>query len=229
MNYVVRTHAALRSSTAMRYLALSGVLLVTGLLLAAPPRIVEEIGGKVIGVTDGDTITVLADNKTIKVRLEGVDAPESNQSYGAKSKQALAELLFGKSVTVKKTGTDKYGRSLGIVIVGEVDANARMIEDGWAWHFKKYNDVERLAKLTVDPRKARRGLWADDSPLAPWEFRARQRTPQAGPKDRDANVKYWLNTSSGVRHNERCEHFQNTKNGRLCGAAEGRACGICGG
>jgi len=211
----------------MRYLTLPAIVLVTGLLLAAPPKVTEEISGKVVGVTDGDTITVLVNKETIKVRLEGIDAPESGQSYGTKSKQALSEMVFGKPVTVKKTGTDKYKRTLGIVMVGDVDANAKMIEDGWAWHFKKYNDEERLAKLEDAARKAKRGLWADDTPLAPWDYRARQKTPEA--KEADPKALYWLNTSSNVRHNQRCEHFQKTKKGRLCGPNEGKPCGICGG
>ena len=211
----------------MRYMTFPAIVLVTGLLLAAPPKVTEEISGKVVGVTDGDTITVLVNKETIKVRLEGIDAPESGQSYGTKSKQALSEMVFGKPVTVKKTGTDKYKRTLGIVMVGDVDANAKMIEDGWAWHFKKYNDEERLAKLEDAARKAKRGLWADDTPLAPWDYRARQKTPEA--KEADPKALYWLNTSSNVRHNQRCEHFQKTKKGRLCGPNEGKPCGICGG
>jgi endonuclease YncB( thermonuclease family) len=211
----------------MRYLTLPTIVLVTGLLLAAPPKVVEEFSGKVIGVTDGDTIKVLVNKESVTVRLEGIDAPESGQSYGKKSKEALAEIVAGKTVTVKKTGTDKYKRTLGIVMVGDADANAKMVEDGWAWHFKKYNDEERLAKLEDAARKAKRGLWADETPLAPWEYRARQKTPEAN--EAAPKSLYWLNTSSGVRHNQRCEHFQKTKKGRFCGADEGKPCGICGG
>jgi len=211
----------------MRYLTIPAILLATGLLLASPPKVVEEFSGKVVGITDGDTITVLVNKESINVRLEGIDAPESRQSFGTKSKQALSEMVFGKAVTVKKIGEDRYGRTLGFVIVGELDANAKMIEDGWAWHFKKYNDEERLAKLEVEARSAKRGLWTEATPLAPWEYRARQKLPRT--KDTDANAVYWLNTSSGVRHNERCEHFKNTKKGRHCGPNDGKACGICGG
>ncbi len=214
----------------MRRSATIIVLLLTGLVFAAPPRVVEELSGKVIDVTDGDTIKVLVNKETITVRLEGIDAPESKQSFGKKSKEALAELVAEKTVTVKKTGTDKYKRTLGIVIVGKLDANAKLIEDGWAWHFKKYNDEERLAKLEDAARKANRGLWADENPLAPWDYRARQKIPEVAPKGlNDQKTMYWLNISSGVRHNESCEHFQRTKRGRLCTADEGQPCGICGG
>lgn len=213
----------------MRYATISAVTLITGLLLAAHPKVDEQVVGKVVGVTDGDTVTVLVDGAPIKVRLEGIDAPESTQSYGTKAKQALSQIVFGKAVTLRKTGTDKYGRTLGVVIVEGVDANAKMIDDGWAWHFKKYNDEERLAKLETAARNAKRGLWADANPLAPWDFRARQKAPKVAQTSEGSKALYWLNTESGVRHNERCEHLKNTKKGRLCGPTEGKACGICGG
>ncbi len=214
----------------MRCAAATGVLLFAGLVLAAPPQVVEEFSGKVIGVTDGDTLKVLVNKETVTVRLEGIDAPESGQSFGKKSRDALVELVAGKVVTVKKTGTDRYQRTLGVVLIGDVDANAKLIEDGWAWHFKKYNDEERLAKLETAARQAKKGLWADSQPLAPWEYRARQKTPETPSQvSKDDKLSFWLNTSSGVRHNQRCEHFQKTKKGRFCSATEGKACGICGG
>jgi len=115
----------------VRFLTLPAVMLVAGMAFAAPLKIVEEIHGKVVGVTDGDTITVLVNKGTIEVRLEGIDAPESGQRYGTKATQALSAMVFGKAVIVKKAGTDKYGRTLGIAIVCGVDANAKMVEDGW--------------------------------------------------------------------------------------------------
>jgi len=90
--------------------------------------------------------------------------------------------------------------------------------------------VDRLANLEENARKAKRGLWADETPLGPWEFRARQKTPEVAPEEsKDPKMSFWLNSSSGVRHNQRCEHYQKTKKGRFCGADEGKPCGICGG
>ncbi|HBJ35564.1 MAG TPA: nuclease, partial [Planctomycetaceae bacterium] len=183
-------------------------MLATTLLCANPPRVIEEFQGKVVSVADGDTVTVLVNKEQVRVRLEGIDAPESNQSFGARAKQALSGLVFGKTVTIKKTGTDRFGRTLGVIMVGDLDANAKMIEDGWAWHYKQYNQENRLAQLEDAARQAKRGLWADPSPLAPWEFRARQRTPRPVPESSDETpLTYWLNASSGIRHNSTCEHF----------------------
>ena len=213
----------------MRFTTTTAILLFSGLIFAAPPKGVEELSGKIVSITDGDTAKILVGKEQVTIRLEGIDAPESSQSFGKKSKEALATMIFGKTVTVKKTGEDKYGRSLGFIFVEDLDVNAQMIQDGWAWHFKKYNDEERLAELEEEARTEKRGLWADQNPLAPWEFRARKKTPEASPDSPATEKKYWLNTSSNVRHNERCENFQKTKKGRFCGADEGKACGICGG
>jgi len=193
--------------------------------LAAAPQDTERLIGKVIGVTDGDTIKVLVDRKPVTVRLEGIDAPESKQSFGTRSKQALSKIVFGKTVVVNKTSEDRYGRTLGTIMLGRTDINAKMIEDGWAWHFKKYNKDERLAKLEQEARSAKRGLWADPNALAPWDYRARQRSKN---NDQPATM-FWLNTSSNVRHNQNCEYFKNTKRGRICGPNDGKRCGICGG
>jgi micrococcal nuclease len=220
----------IRSLTKPAGSAFAMALLVTSFLLADPPQIVDEFSGKVVSVADGDTVTVLVDEVQIKVRLEGIDAPESGQSFGTRSKQALSQLVFGKVVTVKKTGSDRYGRTLGIVNVGNLDANAMMIEDGWAWHYKQYNKDPRLASLEIAARDAKRGLWEDPSPLAPWEFRARKRFAKSVDEPSDGVPRmYWLNASSGVRHNSTCEHFGNTSQGRKCGPNEGRPCGKCGG
>jgi|TARA_R110002095_G_scaffold153786_2_gene133618 endonuclease YncB( thermonuclease family) len=208
----------------MRYITTIVTLLIFGIVFAAPPKVISTLTGKVIGVTDGDTIKVLVNRQSVIVRLEGIDAPESSQSFGTKSKQALSTIVLGKTVTVKKTGEDRYGRTLGIIMVGDLDANEKMIQDGWAWHYKKYNDEERLAKLELSARQAKRGLWTDSNPLPPWEYRARKKSPNNTPA-----TMFWLNTSSNVRHNENCEYFKNTKRGRSCGPNDGKACGRCGG
>ena len=201
---------------------------VGGITVADAPKVIEELTGKVVAVTDGDTIKVLVNNATVKVRLEGIDAPEAMQSFGNQSKEALAKLVAGKTVTIRKTGTDKYQRTLGYVMVDGVDANARLVQDGWAWHYKKYNSEQRYADLEDAAQAAKKGLWADANPLQPWEFRARKSSPVQA-VDGKTDGEFWLNTSSIVRHNRTCEYFKNTKSGRFCGANEGKPCGQCGG
>jgi micrococcal nuclease len=209
----------------MRSTPLSFLLVVLGVLLSpAQSTQSDTLTGKVIGISDGDSIKILVNKKQVTVRLEGIDAPEEKQSFGNKSKQALSDMIFGREVTITDTSSDRYGRTLGTVMLGSTNINAKMIEDGWAWHYKEYNKDKRLAALEKEAKAAKRGLWADTNPLPPWEFRTRQKKENSEPSSQ-----FWLNTSSNVRHNENCEHFKKSKKGRICGPDEGKACGICGG
>ena len=204
-------------------------LICAGIALAAPPKVIEQLTGKVIGVTDGDTVTLLVNETPIKVRLDGIDAPETKQSYGNESKQALASMVFGKSIVLKKTGTDKYGRTLGVIMLGGSDINARMIVDGWAWHYKAYNDESRLTSFEATAKSAHRGLWADaNRPVPPWDYRLGQPTPTVRTTQPTGQFgSYWLNSSSNVRHNSSCKYFNNTNRGRACGPNDGKPCGVC--
>ena len=211
----------------MRFVA---VLLAS--LIAFSP--VDDFQGKVVSIADGDTVTVLRGKEQVKVRLDGIDAPEKNQSFGTKSKDALAGLVFGKTVTVQSEGTDRYGRTLGVISLGGTNVNQRMVSGGWAWHYKQYSSDETLARLESQAKFDRSGLWADANPLPPWDFRSRQRSGNTSTKRPSTSApaaggQYWLNTSSNVRHNSSCQHFRNTSKGRACTASEGKACGICGG
>jgi endonuclease YncB( thermonuclease family) len=135
---------------------------------------VDTLTGKVVKVTDGDTITVLVNNEQIKIRLSEIDAPEHGQDYGEKSKDALADLVFGKEVRVVTHGKDRYGRTIGDVFVGQTNVNEKLVEDGWAWNFLKYSKSQRLAELEKEAKEAKRGLWAGKAPTAPWDYRAEQ-------------------------------------------------------
>ncbi len=125
---------------------------VGGITVADAPKVIEELTGKVVAVTDGDTIKVLVNNATVKVRLEGIDAPEAMQSFGNQSKEALAKLVAGKTVTIRKTGTDKYQRTLGYVMVDGVDANAKLVQDGWACQTEKMS-ADKVQTTVGNKRK----------------------------------------------------------------------------
>lgn len=143
------------------------------LLLISAQTIIETYTGRIVGVTDGDTITFLTDSKEeIKVRLDGIDCPETNQAYGSKAKEFTAQLAFNKAAKLEKSGIDKYGRTLGVVILENgKNLNQEILKAGYAWHYKKYNNDTQLADLESEARVKKLGLWQDSSPTAPWDFR----------------------------------------------------------
>lgn len=148
-------------------------LVVTTLFLLISAQVVELLSGRVVGVTDGDTIKVLtADSTLLKIRLDGIDCPEKSQAFGTKAKQFASDLVFGRNVKVEKTGIDKYGRTLGYVIVSDsINLNKELLKAGLAWHYKKYNNNPELAQLEEEARRQKKGLWVDSLPIAPWDFR----------------------------------------------------------
>lgn len=138
-----------------------------------------ELSGKVVGIADGDTLTVLVDKVGVKVRLEGIDAPERAQPFGARSREKLSELVFGKTVRVVTYGTDRYGRTLGVVFIDGENVNAKMVESGLAWHYKRYSSDAELDRLEREARREKRGLWRDQAPVEPWNWRARGKAKAA--------------------------------------------------
>lgn len=141
------------------------------------------VDGQVVGVTDGDTITVLDGQRTQhKVRLAGIDAPEKVQAFGQRSKEHLSSLVFGRQVKVETEKQDRYGRTVGKVLVDGRDANLAMVVAGLAWHYKRYEGeqsaTDRLlyAAAEQEAREARRGLWHDQVVTAPWDHRAEVRS-----------------------------------------------------
>jgi micrococcal nuclease len=142
-------------------------------LLATVTTIVaDELRGKVVSIADGDTITVLdAAKKQHKVRLNGIDAPEKAQPFGAKSKARLGELVAGKDVVVDWKENDQYGRILGTVYMDKLNVNKQMISDGFAWFYRKYSKSSELAAAEAGAKAAKRGLWVDANPTPPWDFR----------------------------------------------------------
>lgn len=146
-------------------------LLLTTLALALAFPAWADFTGNVVGVADGDTITVMHDKEPVKVRLAEIDAPEKAQAFGKKSKQALSALVFGKSVTVVEQGHDKYRRTIGRVYSGGMDVSAEQIRQGMAWVYRKYSKDKTLLPLEDEARALRRGLWIDTEPVPPWEWR----------------------------------------------------------
>ena len=133
----------------------------------------QVISGKVVKIADGDTFTLLVNNHDqVKVRLDGIDAPEKKQAFGNKAKQYLSSMIWGTPVTVKVLKKDRYGRSIGKVSTSRFkDVNLEMIKAGYAWHYKEYNDDKTYASAEVNARKNKKGLWQDKNPVKPQDFR----------------------------------------------------------
>lgn len=145
------------------------------LLIFAVAAPTEEFTGKVVAITDGDTIRVLRDGKEVRVRLEGIDCPEANQAFGTKTKRATSDMAFDKTVTVRVKGVDKYGRLLADVILPDGSIlNRELVRFGYAWWFRKYSSDESLGKLEAEARTAKLGLWAEMNPIPPWDWRRGQ-------------------------------------------------------
>ena len=161
------------------------IAVATVAMLAAIPAIAgEPITGKVVSVTDGDTVRVLdAANVQHKVRLDGIDAPERGQPFGTVARDRLAALVMGKAVTVHSDGRDKYGRTLGRIEIEGQDVNRTLVAEGLAWHYVRYSDDATLAEAEREARAAQRGLWRDPAPVPLWEWLAsekgRKRKPEA--------------------------------------------------
>jgi endonuclease YncB( thermonuclease family) len=137
----------------------------------------ETITGRVVGVSDGDTLTILdSTNTQLKIRLAAIDAPEKAQPYGQRGKQKLSDLCFGKSASVQVISIDRFERPVGDIDCAGVNANEMMVQSGLAWIDPRYDKGhEHFYAIEEDARSVRRGLWADDNPTPPWEWRKAKR------------------------------------------------------
>lgn len=150
----------------------SALLLAGVICLAQQANAQGQFQAEVIRILDGDTVEVLtAAKETQRVRLANIDAPERRQAFGEVSRQALAAMTYRKSVVVVDQGADRYGRLIGVLQKDGRDLNAELVKQGMAWVYTRYNNNPALPALENQARVARIGLWADKSPVAPWEFR----------------------------------------------------------
>ena len=159
---------------------------VLTLVLSGPAAAAaERFEAKVIGVADGDTITVLfiegATKTSRRIRISGIDAPEKAQAFGMVAREKMEQLAFGKQGELECRTTDRYGRSICLVRVDGIDVGLRLIESGLAWHYKRYAATqprEEAAAYAVAEgvaRSAKTGLWRDLEtavpPVPPWDWR----------------------------------------------------------
>lgn len=156
--------------------------ILTTLLLLSAAANADTLQGRVVSIADGDTVTVLdASNTQWKIRLMGIDAPEKKMPFGQKSKEHLSDLVFDKQVTVDYNKQDRYGRTVGKIIINGIDANLEQIKAGMAWHYKQYQreqssaDQMSYTEAEEQARVGRKGLWVDADPVPPWDWRKEEK------------------------------------------------------
>ena len=186
------------------------LILLLALLICVPAQ--ADFTGKVIGVSDGDTLTVLTDQLLqVKVRLSGIDAPEKAQPFGRLAKENLSDLVYGKPVLIQDRKIDRYGRTIGLVLVsmpsckGEcpkvLDISLEQIKQGLGWHYKAYqreqpaSERSAYAQAEIDAQTARKGLWRDPEAVAPWEWRSSKRSQSSKGKPGEAQSNQPLPTA----------------------------------
>lgn len=141
----------------------------------------KDITGRVVAISDGDTLTVLDASKTQhKIRLAGIDAPEKAQPFGTRSRQALSEYVFSKDVTVLVVDVDRYKRVVGIVMLGGKDINQQLVAEGHVWVYRQFlkklpaGKPEAYIKAEQQAKAGKVGLWVDKDPTPPWEWRRKK-------------------------------------------------------
>jgi endonuclease YncB( thermonuclease family) len=160
--------------SALRCLAFAALLAAPAPAMAGKPH--YEIAGKVVKITDGDTLTILdASTAQHKIWLAGIDAPEKGQPFGTKARENLAGKVFGQAVRVEVIDVDRYQREVGRIFFGDRFVNMEMVRDGFAWRYVTYDKPGEFTAAEADAREHRRGLWADKDPEPPWEWRREKR------------------------------------------------------
>lgn len=143
------------------------------ILLASGWAFAQRFPVKVVGISDGDSFTVInRDNLQINVRVFAIDAPEKNQAYGDLAKKALSDLIYGKDIEIDVQAQERWGRYVAKVHTPEGrDVALLMLQSGMAWHYTRYNNSTAYIKAQEAAKNSRRGLWADKNPVAPWDYR----------------------------------------------------------
>lgn len=138
----------------------------------------QMLRGNVVKISDGDTFTLLLNgNEQVRVRIDGIDAPEKGQAFGNRAKEYLSSLIWGEIITVCVSKTDRYGRSIGKVSTPTIeDVGLEMIKAGYAWQYRDYNNDKSYSAAENNARKLLKGLWQDRNPIRPQDFRKRKRS-----------------------------------------------------
>lgn len=183
--------------------------LILFLCFCISAALATTISGRVVGVMDGDTIEILSNRQTYRLRLDGIDCPEKSQAFGNAAKQVCSNLCFGKTAKAVYTDKDRYGRYLAKVILpGGAELNATLLKNGYAWHYKQYSKDAYYAALELAARKAKAGLWADKNPIPPWQYRRGVSVQQSGTQTTGV---FTASQNSKIFHKPACELAKKIK------------------
>jgi len=161
----------------------------------------ENLTGKVVSVADGDTITILTDNKQTRIRLAEIDTPEKNQPYGKKAKKALSDFIFGKTVHIEVETIDRYGRTIGTIFLNDLNINKEMVKAGHAWVYVRYAKDKILFALEKNAKENQLGLWAlpEGERIAPWQWRRGKRSIE-----KESNLSFQCESKTTCRQMQSC-------------------------
>lgn len=212
------------------------------------PTIAHAWPGKVVNVSDGDTITVLHEGRQERIRIYGIDCPEKDQPFGQKARDLTASMVAGRTVDVEEKDTDRYGRIVGLVSVDGTNLNESIVRNGFAWVYPQYckeSFCVDWSRLESAAKQQKKGMWADNAHIIPpWDWRHSEEVqPQVAvskstendrvEKERDIAGSFHGNVNSHKFHRSGCQHY-NCKNctaifgSRAEAVAAGYSpCGIC--
>lgn len=219
----------------MHYRRLLCIIIALSFSLSA-----QAFEGKVVSIADGDTISVMHDGVAEKIRLNGVDCPESGQAFGNKAKQFTGDMVFGKIVNVKEYGKDKYGRTIGDVFLPDgKNLNKELIKAGFAWWYRKYSNDNELKQLEQEAKLSKRGLWTDSNPVAPWDWRHNPNafgkstlnksvTKQVPSAENQVDTVVYITKTGSKYHNAGCRYLKSSVPIKLSEISSGYSpCSVC--
>lgn len=169
-----------------------------------------------VDVLDGDTVRVSKKDSTVlTIRLLGIDTPESSQAYGFEATRELKRLLTGRTMKIEPTSKDRYGRTLGVITVGQTNINLEMVKNGFAWHYVKKSKDVSLANAEARAKRLKKGLWDQTNRISPWDYRngVRQSTvaPLNVPSIRTYDVGVFVTEYGSKYHRGNCGHLRKSK------------------
>ena len=199
------------------------------LLLLGPIAVsAQTLQGRVVAITDGDTFTLLTDDKKqVRVRVAEIDAPERGQPYGDRSRQELSRLIFGEDVSVEIQVVDRYGRPVGRPVVKSMDVTEEMVRIGAAWVYRTYSDDEKLYSLEREAKANKLGIWglSEYERVPPWDWRQGKRNVSTSESNAEP---FQCGTKTYCREMVSCDeakfHLRQCGLTRLDGDGDGTPC-----